>query len=96
MLLFWLIFNSAAVSRYFSNSILLQETNSKDKFLNSNVFENSSSYLDDEDLSKIKSFVIMFSVACNSQKKILFKNKIINNFFQRDRINIIICVIITF
>ena len=49
--------------------MLLQETSSKDKFLNWYEFENSISYLEDEDLSKIRSFVTLVSEACKLQKK---------------------------
>ena len=65
MLSSWEIFIKAAVSRYLSNLIFLQETNSKDKFLNWYVFENLSSYFDDEDLSNINKLVLLISVACN-------------------------------
>ena len=56
-----------------SNSIVLQEINSKDKFLNWYVFKNSISYLDDDDLSRIRRFVIFFSVDNDWLKKILSK-----------------------
>ena len=77
MLSFCLIFSNAAKSRYLSNSIFLHDTNSKDKFLNWNLSENSSSYLEDDDLSKISNFVLLVSLAYEPEKKYYLKIKLL-------------------